>query len=189
MDETHRFREAVAMQIDWVHVLITERHRPHTTWKIRQAAFFAFMHFCFLMVFLGHFVHNIVTWVLAFLLQVAALLLSIFHISSVTDYADKMNNAMELEQQLNPLIIAELSIRCFALLHCLLMGGWLMGIAGLLELAYDYWIFRRGDFLVDATTAWKKLGALEMDSRVRLAYQGVMVIASIFSFIHFLVSM
>ncbi|RNF14263.1 uncharacterized protein Tco025E_06107 [Trypanosoma conorhini] len=189
MDASHRLREAVTMQLDWVTVLLTERRRPYTSWRIKQAALFAFMHFCFLMVFFGHFVHQIVTWVLAFLLQTAALCISIFHIAIVTDYADRMNNAMELEQQLNPLIIAELSIRCFALLHCVLMGGWIMMIASLLELVYDYWIFRKGDLIVDATTAWKKLGALEIDSRVRLVYQAFMVVVAILNLVLSLMSM
>ncbi|ESL07491.1 hypothetical protein TRSC58_04819 [Trypanosoma rangeli SC58] len=189
MDASHRLREALVMQLDWVTVLVTQRRRSYSAWRVRQSALFAFMHFCFLLVLCGHFVHEVVTWALAFLLQTAALCLSILHITLVTDYADRMNNAMELEHQLNPLIIAELSIRCFAFLHCVLMGGWFMAIANLLELVYDYWIFRKGDFLVDATTAWKRLGALEVDSRVRLVYQALMVVAAMLNFVFLLVYM
>ncbi|RNF08634.1 hypothetical protein TraAM80_02660 [Trypanosoma rangeli] len=189
MDASHRLREALAMQLDWITVLVTHRRRSYSMWRTKQSALFAFMHFCFLLVLFAHFVNEVVTWALTFLLQTAALCLSLLHITLVTDYAERMNNAMELEQQLNPLIIAELSIRCFALLNCVLMGGWFMTIASLLELGYDYWIFRKSDFLVDATTAWKKLGALEVDSRVRLLYQAFMVIAAMLNFVFSLVYM
>ncbi|KEG07744.1 hypothetical protein DQ04_08921010 [Trypanosoma grayi] len=183
MDASQRLREAVVMQVDWVPVLVARRGRPYTTWRRRQAICFAVMHFCFALVLFGHFVHNIVTWVLAFLLQTAALSISLFHIAFVVDYEEKMSNAMELEQMLNPLIIAELSIRVFALLDYLLVGGWIMCVISSVELVYDYWAFRSGDLLVDATTAWKKLDALKAGARVRVAYQVIMVIAAILYFV------
>ncbi|KAH9598025.1 Cornichon [Trypanosoma melophagium] len=184
MDASHRFREALIMQVDWVQVMLLQRHRPYTKWRRRQALFFAAIHSCFLLVLFGHFTHDVVTWVLSFLLQTGALCVSLFHAAFVNDYGDRMNNAMELEHQVNPLIIAELMIRCFAMLHFFLMGSWLMFLFGVLELIYDYHIFRKGDFLVDATTAWKKLDALKLDSRLRLGYQSIMEVGSILHFIY-----
>ncbi|ORC91369.1 uncharacterized protein TM35_000063740 [Trypanosoma theileri] len=183
MDASHRFREALIMQVDWVNVLILQRQRPYTTWRRRQAQFFAVMHICFLLVLFGHFVHEVITWALAFLLQTAAFCVSLFHFIFVNEYGDRMNNAMELEQEVNPLVIGEFTIRCFAILHYLLMGAWMMPIAGALELIYDYHIFRKGDFLVDATTAWKKLEALKLDSRLRVGYQTLMLLATILLFV------
>ncbi|KAG8346834.1 putative Cornichon protein [Trypanosoma vivax] len=178
MDNSQRFYDALAMQGSWVRVLVTQRHRPHTSRVRKQAMLFAFMHLCFLLVFAMHFFHTIVAWVLAFLLQTAAVFVSVLHLVFVLEYEDRTNNAMELEQQLNPLIIAELSIRLFSLVHLFMLRWWISLVFSLAEPLYDYWIFRRGAFLVDATSAWKQLRLLRLDARLRIVYHAILLVFS-----------
>lgn len=178
MDGTKRLAAAFQLQFRWVQVLFTDRQR-YTGGERKRVYVFMVLHFCFVLVLFGHILHPFISWVLAFLMQAAALTLSMLHLAYVEDYAEKMNNAMELEKDVNPIMVAEISVRCFIVLHCILMHSWVLMALGVVELLYDLFVARQRSFLVDATTVWKEIEALRLDSRIRLGYQGFLVLCTI----------
>lgn len=122
---------------------------------------------------------EIASWVLAFVLQAGSMGLCLMHIALLEDYADKMNNALELEHTINPLIVAEVAVRSFACLLCVLMRSWFLLLAGSLEVVYDIYVVQRRSLLIDATTIWKEIGVFRTDARIRIAYQVIMVVVAI----------
>nr|CCC95614.1 unnamed protein product [Trypanosoma congolense IL3000] len=179
--------DALAMQFQWVQVFLLGRRKHYTVGARRRAALFVFMHLCLVIVFFAYFLHDIVSASVAVLIQTTAFVISIMHASAIMDYSDRIINAMELEQQLNPLVVAGLTVRCFTLLHYSLLSWWLMFVVGVLELLYNYWLYRRGLLLVDATTAWRQLEALRTDGKVRVAFQIVLLLIAFTELLYVLI--
>ncbi|RHW68314.1 Cornichon protein [Trypanosoma brucei equiperdum] len=169
-------RDALALQFCWVNVLVRRRNGHYTSFARVRAALFASMHACFIVTLLFYFVFEPFSWVLAFLIQLILFIISVVHTALISEYEERLNNAMELERQLNPLIIAELTFRCFSLFHLFLLHWWFAFAVGLLEPLHNYWSYRRAHFLVDAATTWKQLGSLRTDARLRLMIQGLLLI-------------
>ncbi|KAK7196120.1 Cornichon protein [Novymonas esmeraldas] len=178
MSNSQRLTEAFRLQFQWVPVLITDRSH-HTSGERKRAALFALLHVAFVLVLCGHFMSSIASWVLAFVLQSGAMGLSLMHLAMIEEYADRMNNALELEHTVNPLIVAGVAVRCFACLQSVLSRSWLLLLAGSVEVAYDVYVVQHRSLLLDATTIWKEIGALRTDGRIRIVYQVVMVFAAI----------
>ncbi|CAG9580534.1 conserved hypothetical protein [Leishmania major strain Friedlin] len=183
MSSTKRLTDAFWLQFEWIPVLITDRSH-HTGRDRKRAMLFVLLHASFLMVLCGHFMSVIVSWALAFVLQSGAMVLCVTHLALLEEYADSMKNALELEHMINPLIIAEVAVRCFASLQCVLTGSWMLLLAGSIELAYDLHVTQHRSLLIDAATIWKELEIFRTDGRVRTAYQVLMVLFAIFYFIY-----
>lgn len=178
MANTKRLLEALRLQFQWIPVLITDRSH-HTDRERKRAYLFALLHLAFLLVVCGHFMSVIASWVLAFVLQVGTMGLCLMHLALLEDYADKMNNALELEHTINPLIVAEVAVRFFACLQLLLTRSWFLLLAGSLEVVYDFYVVQHRSLLIDATTIWKEIGVFRTDGRIRIAYQVIMVFLAI----------
>ncbi|AYU81950.1 conserved hypothetical protein [Leishmania infantum JPCM5] len=183
MSSTERLTDAFRLQFQWIPVLITDRSH-HTGRERKRAMLFVLLHASFLMVLCGHFMSVTVSWVLAFILQSGAMALCVMHLALLEEYADSMTNALELEHMVNPLIIAEAAVRCFASLQCVLTGSWMLLLAGSIELAYDLHVTQHRSLLIDATTIWKELETFRTDGRIRTAYQILMVLFAIFYLVY-----
>lgn len=179
MANSKRLWEALRLQFQWIPVLITDRSH-HTSGERQRAILFAFLHLAFVLVICGHFVSVIASWVLAFVLQVGSMGLCLMHLALLEEYADKMNNALELEHVINPLLVAEAAVRTFACMQCLLSRSWYLLLAGSLELLYDLYVVQHRSLLIDSTTIWKEIGTFRTDGRIRIAYQVIMVLLAIF---------
>ncbi|KPA85034.1 hypothetical protein ABB37_01457 [Leptomonas pyrrhocoris] len=179
MANSKRLLEAMRLQFQWIPVLITDRSH-HTSGAERKRAFlFVLLHAAFALVVCGHFMSVIASWVLAFVLQVGAMGLCLMHLALLEEYVDRMNNSLELEHTINPLIVAGVAVRSFACLQCLLSRSWCLLLAGSIELIYDLYVVQRRSLLIDATTIWKEIGVFRTDGRIRLVYQVIMVFAAI----------
>ncbi|CBZ29779.1 conserved hypothetical protein [Leishmania mexicana MHOM/GT/2001/U1103] len=183
MSSTKRLADAFRLQFQWIPVLITDRSH-HSGRERKRAMLFVLLHATFLMVLCGHFMSVIVSWVLAFILQSGAMSLCVMHLALLEEYADSMNNALELEHIVNSLIVSEVAVRCFASLQCILTGSWMFLLAGGIELAYDLQVAQHRSLLIDATTIWKELDTFRTDGRIRAVYQILMVFFSIFYLVY-----
>ncbi|GET91722.1 hypothetical protein, conserved [Leishmania tarentolae] len=187
MRSTRRLTEAFQLQFQWIPVLITNRHH-HTGRERKWAMLFVVLHSTFLMVLCGHFMSVIVSWVLAFILQSGAMALCVMHLALLEEYADSMNNALELEHMVNPLIVAGVSVRCFASLQSVFTGWWMFLLGGGVEVAYNVYVAQRRSLLIDATTIWKELDTYRMDGRIRTVYQVLMVVFAVYCLIYSFIS-
>lgn len=178
MANSKRLLEALQLQFQWIPVLVTDRSH-HTKSERKRAVLFALLHLGFVLVVCGHFMTVVASWVLAFVLQVGSMGLCLMHLALLEEYADQMNNALELEHTINPLLVAEVAVRSFACLQCLLSWSWFLFLTGSLELVYDFYVVQHRSLLIDATTIWKEIGTFRTDGRIRIAYQVVMVFVSI----------
>ncbi|CAJ1034606.1 putative Cornichon protein [Leishmania utingensis] len=174
MSSTKRLTDAFRLQFQWIPVLITDRSH-HTSGDRKRSVLFAVLHVTFLLVLCGHFVSVMASWVLAFILQAGAMGLCVLHLTILEEYADRMNKSLELEHVINPLIIAEASVRCFACLQCVLSRSWLLLLAGCVEIAYDVYVVQHRSLLIDGTTIWKEVDIFRTDGRLRVAYQLLMI--------------
>lgn len=178
-----RLVDAFRLQFQWVSVLITDRSH-HTSGERKRAILFALLHAAFGLVVLSHLLTPIASWVLAFVLQTGAMAISLMELAMIEEYADRMNNALELEHVINPLLVAGMSVRCFACLQCILTRSWFLLLMGSLEVAYDVAVAQRRSLLMDATTIWKELGTFRTDGRIRLAYNMIMVVVAVFHLVY-----
>ncbi|KAG5470792.1 hypothetical protein LSCM1_02042 [Leishmania martiniquensis] len=178
MSGTERLTDAFWLQFQWVPVLITDRSH-HTSGERKRCALFAVMHVAFLLVLFGHFLSIVVSWALAFIMQAGAMGLCLMHLAMLEEYADRMNNALELEHVVNPFIVGGVAVRCFACLQCILTRSWLLFLAGSVEILYDLYVAQQRSLLIDGTTIWKEIRTYRIDGRIRLGYQVVMVVASV----------
>ncbi|KAG5471211.1 hypothetical protein CUR178_02522 [Leishmania enriettii] len=178
MSSTERLTDAFRLQFQWIPVLITDRSH-HTSGERKRCALFAVLHVVFALVIFGHFMHIIVSHALAFILQAGAMGLCLIHLAMLEEYADRMNNALELEHAVNPLIVSGVAVRCFACLQCVLTRSWPVLLAGSVEIMYDFYVAQQRSLLIDGTTIWKEIGTFRRDGRIRVAYQVTMVVGTV----------
>ncbi|KPI84589.1 hypothetical protein ABL78_6350 [Leptomonas seymouri] len=174
-----RLLEALRLQFQWIPVLITDRSRHTRSDERRRAYLFVLLHFSFALVVCGHFMSVIASWVLAFVLQVGSMGLCLMHLALLEDYADRMSNPQEVEYSINPLVVAEVAVRSFACLQCILTHSWYLLLAGSIELFYDLYVAQQRSLLIDATTIWKEIGMFRTDGRIRAVYQVIMVFLAV----------
>lgn len=177
--------EAFVQQFQWIKIFFTSP-TAYNSFDKKAAGLFLAMHVTFAIAVLGHGVTIIFSWMILFMLQAVALGLSLLQLVKVEEYAQNMTDAQGLERIVNPVVVASFSMRVFLILECLISRSWLLLFVSLLEIGYDV-VANKNFFMVDATTVWKEVKALRLDSRIRVGYQFVVCLLSIFNFIWSLV--
>lgn len=178
MSSANRLVEAFQLQFSWIRVLLVDPSR-YSHAERKRCVVFAVMHLCFVLMVFLHFLSHFASWVLAFVMQGAALCLALIHMGFVEEYVTKKGNALDTERLVNVVIVAEVAVRCFATLHCLLMRSTVLFLFCFAELLYDFVVAQRRSLLLDATTIWKEIRTFQTDSRIRIAYQAFLTVASI----------
>lgn len=177
--------EAVRRQFGWVLVLAKN---PKETSRVdrQQAWVLCALHICFALMLVAHAVTVVASWALAFILQLVDVAIAVLYYTYLRRYQEKRLEAMEVERLGNPLMIAQMAVRAFALLHAFLMGSKTMLFTGLLEVAYNFYVSREHSLLVDATKLWREVQWRDRDAAVRWGFQMVMMVLAV---AHFLLSM
>lgn len=183
MDGSKQLQKALSMQFSWVKIIFSEPNLYSSRERF-QAYLFAAMHLCFVLTLFGHSLWTILSQVLTFMLQIGAFGVAMIAYATMEEYADKMSNAMELEQSQNPLMVASISIRCFSLFHAFLNHAYFLIFFGLVEVLYNIKVSRQRSLFIDATTVWKEVKVLRQDRGLRLGYNGVMVLIAILNMLY-----
>lgn len=170
--------KALSQQCSWGAVLTAPTSACSSADRVR-AYFYAAMHISFVLILLTTSMWPRVSVIVICLLYIIAFFISLLVCASFEEYADQMNNALELEKTQNSLVVAVLSVRIFTLLHAFMVCSKLMIFFGLIDIVYTIYQHRAGhSLLVDATTVWKEVERVRLDRRIRLVYNGVLVLVS-----------
>lgn len=171
------------MHFQWINVVFGVEKLYTLMDKIR-VSLFAAMHISFLLILIWSSNSYIMAQVLSLALQSVATGLSIIAFATLEEYADKMTNAIQLEQTQNPILLACVTIRCFGLIHALLHSSYYLVFFFLIEVMYTASKCTDDRFFVDATTAWKDLRKLRFDRRIRIIYNAFLFLAVILNMIY-----
>ncbi|EPY26847.1 hypothetical protein AGDE_11062 [Angomonas deanei] len=114
------------------------------------------------------------------------MILNVVYFGLVNEYINEKKDPIKLEKDLNPILVATITIRLFTIFHSLLTLSYPLLLLGFVELGYNYYVSTRRPILLDATTIWKDINKIQLDSQIRVGYS---VFLSLFSVIYLVITM
>ncbi|KAL4856016.1 Protein cornichon 4 [Chlorella vulgaris] len=130
---------------------------------------------------------ELLTWLLAFILQSALLGCCMYQLIQLSDLECDLLNPHDASRNINAVVLPEYLSQAALTAFLLLSGHWAYGGIHVLLLAYHARLYLRREHLTDVTEIFRQVGVRKRREMLKLAFYLVTFVLAIYNMIHVVV--